>query len=258
MNLKYYLILTLAFAFNSVSPAQIIVDSKAQVKNIDFYLVGEDMVITYDLLNTKPSEKYKINISIFTQAGKKIDAKTFTGDVGENITGGYHKTITWKMSEDITYLNDQIYVEIEAINENPRIIQPTGKGKALLLSTIYPGWGSAKTTLKGAHALKGVLGYLCIAGAVSYNKRSGDTYNSYQEASTTSERDRLYNQTIDEFQKAQILAIAAGTVWLWDYVTVLAAPNRSKQKGFKSQILSIRPGLDPVYNFPNISLVLNF
>jgi len=238
--------------------AQVIVDSHAEIKNVDFNLVNDQLVITYDLVNARANEKYIVNISIYTEAGKKVDAKTFIGAIGENITGGYGKRIIWDISTDIAYLDDKIYVELEAIHQNPKIIQPIGKGKAMLLSTFYPGWGSSKTTVKGYHVMKGILGYGCIAGSFYYRYLSDQSYTDYRNSSNTSERDDFYDKSLKENKTSKILLYSAGAIWLLDYVTILAAPNRSQQKGFRSEIVYLVPSFNPVMNCTGISLKYNF
>lgn len=259
MKLKFLIItgiviITIANFLN----AQVIVDSHAEIKNVDFNLVEDQLVITYDLINARANEKYIVTVSIFTESGKKVDAKTFTGAIGENITGGYGKRIVWDISRDIAYLNDKIYVELEAVHQNPKIIQPTSKGKAILLSTFYPGWGSSKTTLKGYHTIKGVLGYGCIAGSFYYRYISNQSYTDYRNSSSTTERNDYYDQALKEDKASKILLSTAGAIWLLDYVTILAAPNHSQQKGFKSEIVYFGPSFNPVMNCAGIFLKYNF
>ncbi|GAJ14051.1 unnamed protein product, partial [marine sediment metagenome] len=68
--------------------SQIIVESKAKIQNVDFKLVNEQLIITYNLVNTKPREKFNISVNIFTVTGKEIDAQAFSGDVSSDISGG--------------------------------------------------------------------------------------------------------------------------------------------------------------------------
>ena len=259
MSYKFFLIIFLTIIFiNNNQYSQIIVDSRVRINNIDFSLAGEEMIITYDLVNTKPVEKYQISVSIYTIAGKKLDAKSLTGDVGGDISGGYNKKIIWLISEDIAYLDDQIYIEIEAVHQNPRIIKPTGKGKAMILSTVFPGWGSSKTTLKGGHVMKGFLGYGCIVGFIYYNNLSDQSYTDYLNSSAASDREDLYDLSQKQHKNSQYMLIASGAVWLWDYATVFAAPNRSKKKGFKSEVVYLGPGINSQSNTLTMSVVLNF
>ena len=248
----------LVFVCNNLSYSQIIVDSHAEIRNVDFNLVNDELIISYDLVNAKPRERFAVSVKIFTDKGKEVGAKTFSGDVGENIAGGYHKKIIWDIAKDIVYLNDNIYVTVEAVNQNPKIIYPTSRVEALFLSTLYPGWGSAKITLRGAHALKGVVGYGCMAGFVYYRNLSELTYHNYEDSTNPQERDELYNLTVQEKQLSRVLMYSAGTVWMIEYFTVLVSKNRSRGKGFKSNIVYMGPAVSPDMGYPLMSFVVRF
>jgi len=238
--------------------SQIIVDSKAKVSNVDFNLVNEELVISYDIINSRPGELFKISVKILTESGKPVSAKSFKGDIGENIAGGLHKTITWEISKDIAFLDDKINVEIEAANQNPKLIQPVSKGTALLLSTIYPGLGSTKITLKGYHLIKGVVAYGSLAGSFIYKKKATQSSLDYDNSSTASERDKYYNAHQDQKQMSNILMYTSAAVWLIDYVTILASENRSQKKGFKSKIVYLGPAIDSKSYFANMTMIYNF
>jgi len=67
--------------------------TEARIINIDFNLVGEDIVITYDIVNYAPGEKFIITIEVVTESGKKLNTRSLTGDVGSNISGGSKKQV---------------------------------------------------------------------------------------------------------------------------------------------------------------------
>lgn len=240
------------------SLSQVIVDSKATVSNVDFNLVNEELVIHYDIINSRSGELFKIGVKILTESGKSVSAKSFKGDIGENIAGGLHKTITWEISKDIAFLDDKINVEIEAANQNPRVIQPVSKGKAILLSTLYPGLGSSRITLKGYHLIKGVVAYGALAGSFIYKKKATQSSLDYDKAATTAERDKYFSAHQDQKQMSNILMYTSAAVWLIDYVTILASENRSEKKGFKSKIVYLGPAIDSKSYFTNMTMIYKF
>ncbi len=259
--MKFKLLVFLGLFFPNIICSllsQIIVDTKAEVSNVDFNLINNELIITYDLLNAKSNEKFIISVNISTESGKLINSKTFKGDVGENITAGYSKKIIWSISDDIVYLDDKIFVEVTATHQNPKIIQPTSKSKAILLSTLFPGYGSAKTTLKTYHLIKGIAGYGCVVGYVSYKNKSDKSFSDYQSANTTSERDKFYNLSISEKQTSKALLYTGTGMWLLDYATILISENRSHRKGLKSQISYIGPDFGTANNYIGISMVIKF
>jgi hypothetical protein len=238
--------------------SQVIIDSKAVVSNVDFKLVNEEFIITYDIVNSRPGELFLVKVNILTESGKPINAKSFKGDFGKNILGGYGKRIIWEISKDIAFLDDKISVEVEAVNQNPRLIKPVSKGKALLLSTLYPGLGSSKITLKGYHLIKGVASYGSLVGSFLYQQKSDRSAHDYDAAVTAADRDKYFNANHDQKQLSKILMYTAGTVWLIDYVTVLASENRSRKKGFKSKIVYLGPAIGSQSYYAGVTMICNF
>ena len=240
------------------SYSQVIVDSKAKVSNVDFFLVGDNLIITYDLLYSKSSELFTVSVSIKTESGKTINAKSFKGDIGESISGGRKKEIIWEISKDIAFLEEQIHIEVLAVNQNPKLINPVTKGKALLFSTVYPGLGSTKTTLKKYHFLTGVVAYSALSGAILYNEKSDESYSNYQAAELPVDRDKYFSASLDHNETANIMFYTAGAIWLSEYIIILASENRSRKTGFKSNIVYLGPVIAPRSNYTGISLIYNF
>jgi hypothetical protein len=238
--------------------SQVIVDSKAVVNNIDFSLENDELIIRYDILNSKPGELFQIKVNIVTEEGKPVSAKSFKGDFGDNISGGSGKIIIWEISKDIAFLDEKINVQVEAINQNPRVLKSVSKGKALLLSTLYPGLGSAKITLRGYHLIKGVAGYGCLAGSFLYKKKSNQSALDYNNATTSADRDKYFSSNHDENQLSKILLYTAGAIWIFDYVTVIASENRSQKKGFKSRIVYLGPAIGSGSYFAGMTMIYNF
>lgn len=259
MKLKLLVCISLfGLVFSHPCFSQIIVDSKATATNVDFNLINEELVITYDIINSKPGELFLVKISILTEDGKTINAKSFRGDIGEKISGGMGKKIVWEISKDIAFLDNKINVQVEAINQNPKIIQPCSKGKALLLSTFYPGLGSSKVTLKGYHLIKGVIGYGAIAGSFVFRSKADKSSIDYDNATTSADRDKYYNLYQDQKQLSTVLLYGAGAVWLLDYVTVLVSENRSLNKGFKSKLVYLGPSIGSSLYSTGFTMIYKF
>ena len=150
--------------------------TNAQIKNVNFELVSDNLIVTYDIVNYKPKEMFTVALNIYTAQENKIKALALSGDINNNISGGDRKKIVWDVKKDSIFIDNDIYVEVvaraqpatgavniavPAITDVPAVGDvtavpgvpklpvttkvKTGKsvnlGKALLLSTIYPGWG---------------------------------------------------------------------------------------------------------------------
>jgi len=238
--------------------SQVIVESKAKIQNVDFELVNEQLIITYDLVNTKPRERYNISVNIFTAAGKKIDAQAFKGDVNSDVSGGKKKKIIWEIQKDIAYIEAKIIVRVLAELQNPKIIGPTSKGTALFLSTLYPGWGSAKITLKKAHVLKGLLAYGCIAGTVIYNYKAYENYKQYKNTFETEESDKFYKDAENQYKLSEVFLYSAITVWSLEYLNILFAKNRTRTTAGLNKNISINYTYNKMVYTPMATLKITF
>lgn len=203
--------------------------TKANFKNIDFELVNDKIIITYDLVSAKSSEYFDIKVAIYNTDGHQIDAKTFEGQF-TNVRKGKKKKIIWYIQEDFVNFEDNIYVELTAIHKNYDPIIRISRIEALAKSTLWPGWGSAQLTLKKSHYIKGVLGYSFLGAAITYNAFS--------------------HQEPDFYTTLSYVSLGfAGLIWTWDYGKVLGTPNISKK---------IQLDVDMGYNHEKIVPMLSF
>jgi hypothetical protein len=259
MQLKHLLFAGL-FCLTICNPcvSQIIVDSKAVVSNVDFNLVNDELEITYDILNSSPGELFQVSAGILNESGKPINAKSFKGDIGENISGGTQKKIVWEISKDIGFLDDKIFVEIVAVNQNPAIIKPVKKGTALLMSTIYPGLGSSRITFKQYHLLKGVAAYGTLAGSFLYKRKASQSSLDYENAVTAADRDKYFSANHNQKQLSDVLLYTSAAIWIVDYVTILTCQNRSAKKGLKSKIVYLGPALGSSVYYAGMTMIYDF
>ncbi len=105
----FFITLFLLF-FNSFCFAQETVKlSKPRLELIDNYIN-----IFYDILNTDKSVKFKIWVEITDSTGNKVNARSLSGDIGENVIGGNDKKITWDIAADNFIPETGIYVQVNA------------------------------------------------------------------------------------------------------------------------------------------------
>ncbi len=76
--------------------------------------------IFYHILNAPEEDKFVIRLEISDPEGKLINPRFINGDIGESISGGRDKKITWDVYADSIFINDDIYFTLYA----NRIIPP--------------------------------------------------------------------------------------------------------------------------------------
>ncbi len=235
-----------------------------QVENVDFFLEGDNLIITYDIEKAKTGETFNVSINVSTVKGTKINAFTLNGDVGPGVYGGKYKRITWDLAEDNVFIDDEIFVEVIAEAENygksaMQTGQKTGKqvsvGGAMLRSLVFPGWGNSYAKGGGAYWLIGVAAYGAAGAAVYFNNEAYNQYEDYKNTLDKEKRDQLYQDANDSYDMQQNLMYAAGAIWVIDLIwTGIQAGNVNK-KARQSKV-SMGYYYDPVVRTPMFSVSL--
>ena len=222
--------------------------TKAQLKNIDFELIDDKVIITYDLINAKPKELFDIKVEIFSSGGHKIEAQTFEGDFSD-IKKGKKKQIKWYIGEDYVNFEDNIYVELTALHKNHMVINRVSRLEALGKSTLWPGWGSAQTTLKKSNYIKGVFAYGFLGtSAVFYNLSKDEMWRATQ--SNDEGRTDYYRKNAGFYEDLSYISLGvAGFFWLWEYGAVLFKPNISKKIKLDVDLGNVQNNAIPMLSF---------
>jgi hypothetical protein len=74
----------------------------------------ENLVISYDILNTKSSDFFLVWIEVTDAMGNKINAISVAGDVGNDVRGGKNKRITWDFGNDSIFIDGDLFVKVNA------------------------------------------------------------------------------------------------------------------------------------------------
>lgn len=182
----------------------------------------QKLYITYDLDNKK--YEYNITVEIVNSSGNKINARSLSGDIGSNIKGGSNKSIIWNMSQDNIYIDGDISVKVIA-NLTPKKHK---KGKLILQSTVWPGWGQTKYSNGKPYWVIGVAGVASLAGSYWYNQKAVDSYDSYKVAVTTYDSNQYYDKAIQHDNTSKILGYSAIGIWAVNIIWMTLTPNESK------------------------------
>ena len=217
---SYVLFVLTLLSFFILNSKEALAQSKAEIRSVDFIMLNNEMVISYDIVRTKPDDLFNVSVQIKSKSGKVFNPVTLSGDIGDNVHGGIGKKVYWKVVEDNVSIDDMIYVEVTAtlLNETQLIVKKQKPGIYVLKSVIFPGWGNYYINRKGANWLMGVAAYGCVAGAIVLNRVNASQYNTYLNEFDIAKRNQLYSK----INNRQILTIslisAAGTIWLTDFI----------------------------------------
>lgn len=109
----YKFILIFIFIFG-LSVKYAMGQSNAEIQNIDFYIDGENLIITYDITKAREGETFEVWIRIITDSGAEITPETTSGDIGRGILGLPNRKIFWNLKDDEVELDEEINVAVYA------------------------------------------------------------------------------------------------------------------------------------------------
>ncbi|MFO7670821.1 MAG: hypothetical protein R6W31_14280 [Bacteroidales bacterium] len=216
-------------------------------------LKGNKIHITYDILNSQPSEIFNIQLEIQNEEGAPINAKAFYGDIGGNVSGGTKKSIIWDLEADNIFLNAEIFINIYA----EKVILPTQstqgyKRTSLILQSVaFPGLGLTKVKGK-PHWIKGLAAYGCLGGAIALNRMAISSYDDFLAAETVDDANALYTKASRQDVISESLAFVAIGIWVTDLVWTIIGTSNDHQK------ISFNGGYSAMTHSPIIEISYKF
>lgn len=221
-----------------ISSTSAFAQSKAQVKNVNFELVNNELIITYDIVKHKPAEMFKIWMKVYTAQENELKSESATGAIGENVAGGDHKKIIWNPKNDGVFLDNDIYIQIFASSMNGAASSDVSLGKWLAISALYPGAGNAKIKSNKIWLAAGAVGYGCMLGSVLMNGQASTSYDKYLLSQDIAERNDFYNDADTQKQLSTALFITGAVIWVADLVVFSLSSSKS---GASSAFMNNKP-----------------
>jgi hypothetical protein len=228
---------------------------------------GENLNISYDILNSKPGERYNISLEITDSKGSIINAQTISGDIGQDVEGGKNKKIIWNFTSD--NVKDEVNINIKIVitkyqvpplsEEIAKSGEPYTRSRLVLQSVALPGLGMSKLKNKPCW-ITGVAGYGLIAGSIIYKGASKSNYKNFENSGNNQQELSYYKKYENQNTMSLICAIGAATIWVTDFVIVLGSSSKLKgnSKSYQSNKLSLIPDYSITCSAPLLSLKYTF
>lgn len=114
----------------------------ATIENVDFEVNGDKVVVTYNIANAAAEELFEINLKFVTKNDQTIAPKSTTGDIGKDIPGGSGKSITWKVMDDRSELEEELKAVVQVVSIRNTKYDHLGGGPGnAFRSLLIPGLG---------------------------------------------------------------------------------------------------------------------
>lgn len=237
--------------------------SDAIIENIDFYAEGNSLVIKYDIVKANKSELFEIWVKVSTESGKTIIPKSMNGDAGTGISGGANKRIVWDLDADEVTITEAFSIEVFAQSDYkapPKVVKEKKEGisvgASLLLSAVLPGLGKTVAKGRGGQWMWGVVGYGCVIGSVSLNKKANNAYEDYKNSTDPDERDELFSQAEENDLYSKILIGTAATIWFIDLISTATQVGKIRKRN--NSKYSINYNIDPYTGKPLVGVTFRF
>jgi len=255
--------------------------NSASITNPSLRLLNHKLIIEYNILNSSTNDLFKIWLIATDSDGHNLNAVSLTGDIGNNITGGTGKTITWDIEKDGYYKSSDVFIEIKGEKIKPLAeaeiqkkdvspekiekMKPVKEYETIGLlsrSVLIPGLGQSIMEKRKPYYLIGIIGYGCIGTSIYLNYRADDNYSQYREiyAVDLNRAIALYDKADFQYKTSNVLGYSAVAIWIADLVwTAIAAGNYHSQREY-SLLDNYKLYLvyDDLFFLPGIALNLKF
>ena len=207
---------------NSVTDTSNLKKLNPQISNVDFAFVKGKVEITFDILYSKPSDKFNISLSGLHKGGG-LKFKSVSGDLN-NIGGGKSKKIIWDASKDDASVNEKIFITLKGT-----LKQNISLSKHVVKSLVFPGWGDIHLRNNKASLIYGVVGFSSIASAIYFNQEMHKKFDLFNNSNELNQSKKYYDDAINNRNLSRIFLVSAALVWTIDIGGVVGKHDKVKK-----------------------------
>jgi len=264
---------------------------------VDLNKEQQIMVITYDLINALPSDKFVVWLDITNSSSQRFEAKSVVGDIGNDVGGGLNKRIIWDLKGDNANIAESYIVKVRAMPQSKNAIEPkdnqvkkddktkvpdkktveanydpiildnqtksagnVNAGKIIVQSIVMPGWGLTTLNDGKPYWIMGIAGYGCIAASLLNNRNAVTNYDKYLITKDITQRESLYKDWDNQNRLSKVAAAGAAGIWVLNLIITAAQLSSDKTTGFNQQPQKFYLGtsVEPMTKTPMVSFHINF
>ncbi len=221
------------FFFSITSNGQL--SKSVRIDKVDIIFKDNLVNIPYSIINSNENESFIVWVDIFNEKDEKINAQSLSGDINK-VVGYGDKQILWDAKKDGINLDDKVYAKVSA-----KLMPSANMSKALIQSTVYPGWGDYQYKPGRPHWVIGAAGYSMLGASVFMYMQANKSYDSYLKSGLPSNQDQSFDAAKNQRNLSFIFAGVGVAFWAYDYFSLLKK-SKSHKKLTTDAVLS-----DPHY-----------
>jgi len=127
------------------------------VDSIEVEQAGDFIRIGYKILNSTPSQVYRVRVLCSINGGLNTELRSVSGDTGDNVQGGKQEYfVVWDVLKDVEELNSADFiVRAELVSDkSPERTKKSNRNFIVMLPTQLPGFGyGIRTGYSGAFGI---------------------------------------------------------------------------------------------------------
>jgi len=255
--------------------------TSARVSKPELILENDQLIISYDITAVNQDDIFRVWVKITDANNYKINALALSGDIGDQVSGGTGKKISWNFIEDKVDPETEIFLEVYAEAQRKSVEEPAeiagdkaeeitetadtelhetrkySLGKSLYKSALFPGLGFTGINQSKLHLAKGAAGYGLIASTFVFNRLAISNRAKYLASEDISEKNKLYTTYTNQDLVSKVCAYSAIGIWTVEIVWLLIDIN-AKNRVSDNFPVRIAPGYDPVLGTPTLCLSYQF
>ncbi len=256
-NSGFYLLIFVLILVQSINTR--IKAQSVSIETTNLEIVDKRLEINYDVNKTKKNNRFEVWVDITNTKGEKINARTFSGDLGPNIIGGKGKKIIWDYNADGIVLDEE--VEIVVVAKMSNIVGSVSTGKCFLQSMIMPGMGISSIEKNKPFWLLGIAGYASLGSSIYLRSSYKSNYEKYLTALDQQEQTDYYNKSQSQKELSNILVYTAIGTWTVSAIwTLIRAKQHNASIASNTVYMRFKlySAYDPVSKKPLLGLRYNF
>ena len=228
LHIKWFLVVFVALF---LLPVTLMAQTTPVVTKPELTLRNDSLIIRYQFKDCQ-NQRFRVWLDVRTVNGEKLNPKTLSGDIGNNVPCGPDKVIYWNMAADSMYMDEVLYVKVLAETSVEVITaKKSGNGKYFFVSLLFPGAGlNLEKGDNKPYWLMGIAGYAGVATTLYFDQMARTNHNKYDQETDPVKRKDYYNSYENYKKYRMISAISTGTVWLTNLIWTMAAKNGEPPK----------------------------
>jgi hypothetical protein len=229
------------------------------IETTNLAIIDKRLEINYEILHAKKTHRFEVWVEIKNAAGEKINARTLSGNIGENQLGGNDKRIIWDYNADGLVLDEDVSVVVHGTQST--LAGAVNTGSCILKSLIMPGLGISSIEKGKPYWLLGVVGYASLGTSIALRSSYKSNYDKYLNTSDAAEASDYLNKSQSQQSTSTIMLYTAIGSWSVSMIwTIIKATRRNKSLASNNwnNHFNFYTCLDPISRKPLLGLHYEF